>query len=66
MLSDDQIKKYQVLYHERFGVELSRAEVCEKAESLVRVVELTYKPMTEKEMKLVEKRRKKISKNFRK
>lgn len=60
MLSDDHIKKYQALYHERFGVELSRAEVCEKLESLVRMVELTYKPMTEKEMELVKKRRKEM------
>ena len=64
MLSNDHIKKYQALYHERFGVELSRAEVCEKLESLVKMVELTYKPITEKEMRLVERRRKKLSKNL--
>lgn len=62
MLSDDQIKKYQILYYERFGFRLGRAEVCEKAESLVKVVELTYKPMTEKEFKMVKKRRKELEK----
>lgn len=61
-LNNEQIEKYQVLYYERFGVKLSRAEVCEKAESLVRVVEMTYKPMTEKEFKMVEKRRKELEK----
>jgi hypothetical protein len=57
MLSENQMKKYRVLYKERFGVELSRAEVCEKLESLVREVELTYKPMTEKEFGQLQKRR---------
>jgi hypothetical protein len=66
MLSDDQIKKYQILYYERFGVRLGRAEVCEKLESLVKVVELTYKPITKKEMKLLERRKKELSKKFQK
>ena len=66
MLSDDHIKKYQALYHERFGVELSRAEVCEKLESLVRMVELTYKPMTKAELKSLEKRRKELFGNSKK
>lgn len=60
MLADDQIKKYRILYKERFGVELSRAEVCEKLESLVREVELTYLPMTEKEFEQLQKRRKEM------
>lgn len=60
MLSDDQIKKYQILYYERFGFRLGRAEVCEKAESLVRIVEMTYKPMNEKEAKMLKKRRKEM------
>lgn len=55
-LSEDQIKKYQILYYERFGVRLGHAEVCEKLESLVRMVEITYKPMTEKEFKQLQKR----------
>ena len=59
-LTDDQIKKYQILYYERFGVRLGRAGVCEKSESLVRMVELVYKPMTKHELALVNKRRKEI------
>jgi len=63
-LTDDQIKKYQILYYERFGVRLGRAEVCEKAESLVRMVELVYKPMTKDELTSIKKRRKEIFNNL--
>ena len=56
-LTKEQVKKYQELYKERFGIELSNKEVLGKAESLVRIVELTYKPMTKQEFKRVQKRR---------
>jgi hypothetical protein len=62
-LNEKQLKKYQELYEERFGIKLSFEEICEKAESLVRIVELTYKPMTKKELAMVEKRRKKLFNN---
>lgn len=54
------MKKYRILYKERFGVDLSRAKVCEKLESLVREVELTYIPMTKKDFEQLQKRRKEI------
>lgn len=60
MPSDDQIAKFQILYKKRFGVNLSREEVCEKLESLVREVEITYKPMTEKEFEQLQQRRQKM------
>ncbi len=60
MFSDAQIKKFQIIYKNLYEVELNLSEVCEKLESLVRVIELTYKPMTEKEMELVKKRRKEM------
>jgi allophanate hydrolase subunit 1 len=49
MLSDEQIKEFQVLYKDRFGTEISRAAACEKGIKLVRLIELICKPMTEKE-----------------
>ena len=58
MLSDEQIKKFQEIYKERFGKEISREEALEQGVKLLRLVELIYKPMTEEERKLVEKRRK--------
>lgn len=58
MLSDEQIKKFQAIYKKRFGKEISREEVYEKGAKLMRLIELVYKPMTEDEFKMVEKRRK--------
>lgn len=57
MLSDEQIKKFQTLYKNRFGKEISRDEAYEKGVKLLRLVELIYKPMTEAEYQQVEKRR---------
>jgi len=49
MLSDEQIIKFQTLYKNRFGKEISRAAACEKGIKLIRLIELICKPMTEKE-----------------
>ena len=49
MLSEDQILKFQNLYRERFGKEISRKEAYEKGIKLLRLVELIYKPITKKE-----------------
>lgn len=58
MLSDEQITKFQTLYKNRFGRKISREEAYEKGAKLIRLVELIYKPMTEAEYKMVQKRRK--------
>ena len=58
MLSNEQIKKFQTLYKNRFGKEISREEAYEKGVKLVRLVELIYKPMTEDEYEQLQKRRK--------
>lgn len=58
MLSDEQIKKFQTLYKNRFCKKISREEAYEKGAKLIRLVELIYKPMTEKEYEMVQKRRK--------
>ncbi len=58
MLSDEQIKQFQILYKKRFGKEISREESYEKGAKLIRLVELIYKPMTENEYKQLQKRRK--------
>ncbi len=58
MLSDEQIKQFQILYKNRFGKEISREEAYERGAKLIRLVELIYKPMTEDEYKQLQKRRK--------
>ena len=55
--TDAQLNKFQKIFKDHFGVELSNAEACEKLESLVREVELIYKPMTEKEFEQLRQRR---------
>lgn len=44
MLTDEQIKKFQVLYKNRFGREIGKDEAYEKGINLVRLVEVVYKP----------------------
>mgnify|MGYP001163406977 CR=1 FL=1 len=56
MLSGEQITKFQIIYKNRFGKEITKEEALEKGIKLLRLLELTYKPMTKKEYKLVENR----------
>lgn len=57
MLSDEQIIKFQTLWKNRFGKEISREEAYEKGVKLIRLVELIYKPMTEAEYQQLQERR---------
>ena len=59
MLSHEQITKFQVLYKNHFGKEISREEAYEQGVKLIRLVELVYKPMTEAEYQQLQKRRQK-------
>ena len=58
MLPDEQIKKFQALWKNRFGQEISKEEAYEKGAKLIRLVELIYKPMSAEEYEMVQKRRK--------
>lgn len=58
MLPDEQmITKYQELVKRRSGREISREETLEKGTKLLRLVELTFKPMTETEFQRLQERR---------
>ncbi len=57
MLSDEQLTKFQTLYKNRFGTEISREEAYETGAKLIRLVELIYKPMTEAEYQKLQERR---------
>jgi len=57
MLSDKQIIKFQTLYKNRFGKEISREEAYEQGAKLIRLIELIYKPMAEAEYKKLQERR---------
>lgn len=56
-LDNEQITKFQTLYKSRFGKEISREEAYEKGIKLMRLVELTYQPMTETEYQELQERR---------
>ncbi|MFA5386307.1 MAG: hypothetical protein WC297_01375 [Candidatus Paceibacterota bacterium] len=58
MLSDEQIKKYQMLHKNRYGTEISREEAYTRGAQLLRLIELIYKPMTEEEFQKLQERRK--------
>ena len=57
MLTDEQITKYQTLYKNRYGKELSREKAYEQGTKLIRLMELIYKPMTEAEFQQLEEHR---------
>ncbi len=49
ILSDENIKKFQALYKEKFGIEISKEEATEKGRTLVQLMSLIYKPITKKD-----------------
>lgn len=57
VLSDAEIVNYQRIYKDRFGVDISKEDAYEKGISLLRLLSIVYKPMTEEELRLVENRR---------
>ena len=57
MISDEQVKEFQILYKNRFGKEISRERAYEEGVKLIRLIKLIYKPMTEREYKQLQKRR---------
>lgn len=57
MLTEQQISKYQAIYKARFHKTLSREEAYEQGVKLMRLVKLTYRPITETEYQELQKRR---------
>ena len=57
MLSDEQIVKYQTLYKNRYGKEISQEKAYEQGANLIRLVKLIYQPMTEAEYQELQERR---------
>lgn len=57
MLSNERIVKFQILYKKHFGQELTKEETYEMGAKLLRMVQLVYKPITEKEYQEWQERR---------
>ena len=62
MLEEERIIEFQALYKKHFGKELTKEEAMEKADELIRTVKLLYKPITEKELIKLEKRKGELKK----
>jgi len=60
MLTNEQVQKFQDIYRKRFGKEISKEDALEKGIKLVRLMEIIYKPITEKDLEMLKKRRKEI------
>ncbi|HOX10365.1 MAG TPA: hypothetical protein P5323_00170 [Candidatus Moranbacteria bacterium] len=64
MFTSEQIEKFQTIYKNRFGIEISRDEAFEKGVRLVRLVKLIYKPMTKQNYLELKKRQEKIDSEY--
>lgn len=62
MISEEQIKKYQTIYKEQFGEDISTADALEQGTMLVNLTRVIYKPMTKAELGQVNKQRKETDK----
>lgn len=54
MLTDTDIAKFQELYKEEFGTEISKEEAAEQGLKLVTLMSRVYKPMTKEEHEQIE------------
>lgn len=58
MLSDERIAQFQALYKKHFGEDLTKERAYELGAKLLRMVQLVYRPITEKEYQEWQERRK--------
>jgi len=58
MLTDKQVSKFQEIYREQFGKEISREDALEKGARLVRLMQIIYQPITEQEFQELQNLRK--------
>ena len=59
MLTDEQITKFQEIYKNHFGEEISREDALDGGIKLVRLMKIIYSPITEKEYQELQKLREK-------
>ena len=57
VLSDEDITKFQALYKNELGIEISREDAYERGIKLLRLMSVVYQPMTEKEFQAIQKHR---------
>ena len=57
VLSDEDILKFQALYRNELGIEISREDAYEKGIKLLELMSAVYKPITENEYQIIQKHR---------
>lgn len=57
MPTGDDITRFQELYREHFGTEISREDALEKSAGLLRFISVIYRPMSKNELEIVQKQR---------
>lgn len=57
-LTDEDIIKFQALYKNEFGMEISKEDAYEKGIKLLRLMSIVYQPMTEQEYERIQQHRK--------
>lgn len=57
MLTDNDIKTFQTLYREQFGVEISKEQALEQGVKLLTLMSNVYKPMTHEEAYFIDSHR---------
>ena len=57
VLSDEDIIKFQALYKNELGMEISKEDAYEKGIKLLTLMSSVYKPMTKKEYELIQQHR---------
>ena len=62
MLTDKQVTEYQEIYKKIYGKEISKQEALEQGIKLIHLMEIVYKPMTQKEYDMVQRRREETKK----
>lgn len=60
MISSESLAKFKALYKEHFNEELTDEEALPKAISLLRMMQLIYKPITKEDLDRVIKRREEL------
>lgn len=63
MLDDSNVRKFQDIYREQFGKEISQDDARKEGEKLLRLVQLVYKQMSLEEYKKLQQRRKETGDN---
>ena len=56
-LSDEDICKFQILYRNEFGIELSKEDAYEKGIKLLRLISIVYRPMSQEKYCAIQKHR---------